>query len=58
MRKLKIGLVTAALAGVIGVGVAYAAFPPQLPPGSAPSGFFVSNSRITDMQIDAIAQAV
>ena len=58
MRRLKIGLVTAALAGVIGVGVAYAAFPPQLPPGSAPNGFFVSNSRITDMQLDAIARAV
>lgn len=58
MRKVKIGLVTAALVAVIGVGAAYAAFPPQLPPGSAPNGFFVSNNRITDMELKALAHAV
>jgi hypothetical protein len=58
MRKLKIGLVIAAVVAVMGVGAAYAAFPQQLPPGSAPTGFFVSNNRITDMELEALAHAV
>ena len=58
MQRLKIGLAAAVLAAVIGVGVAYAAFPPQLPPSSAPYGFFVSNNRIMNMELEAIARAV
>jgi hypothetical protein len=57
MRKLKIGLVSGALVAVIGVGVAYAAFPPQLPP-PAQTGFYVSNNRIFDMELKALAHAV
>ena len=57
-RGARIALAATALAAAIGVGVAYAAFPPQLPPGSAPAGFFVSDSRITDMELEALAHAV
>ena len=58
MKRLKIALAAAVLAAVIGAGVAYADLPPQLPPTSAPYGFFVSNNRIMDMELEALAQAV
>jgi len=58
MKRLKIALAAAVLAAVIGAGVAYADLPPQLPPTSAPYGFFVSNNRIMDMELQALAQAV
>jgi hypothetical protein len=57
-RRLKVGLCAAAATAVVGAGAAYAALPPQLPPGSAPAGFFVSGSRITQMELEAIAHAV
>ena len=58
MRRFKIGIVVAVLAAGASVGVAYAThlFPPQV--SGAPPGYFVSNSRITDIPVDAIARAV
>jgi len=60
MRKLRIAIVVVALTAAVGASVAYAThlFPPQLPPGSAPNGFFVSNSRITEIPLEAVARAV
>ena len=56
-RGARIALAAGGLAAAIGAGVAYAAFPPQLPPPSA-TGFYVSNNRITDMELEALAHAV
>jgi hypothetical protein len=60
MRKLRIVIAAVALTSAGGAGVAYAThlFPPQLPPGSAPNGFFVSNNRITDIPLASLARAV
>lgn len=58
-RGTRLALAVGAVA-VIGMGGAYAdsvMFPPQLPPGG-PVGFFVSNNRIVDMELQALAQAV
>jgi quercetin dioxygenase-like cupin family protein len=59
MRRLKIGIVAAALAAGAIAGVAYAThlFPPQLPAGAA-QGYFVSNNRISDIPVGSFAQAV
>jgi hypothetical protein len=60
MLRLRIAIVAATLTAAVGAGVAYAThlFPPQLPPGSAPNGFFVSNNRITEIPLEALARAV
>ena len=58
MRRLKIGIVVTVLAAGVSVGVAYAThlFPPQV--SGAPQGYFVSNSRISDIPVESIARAV
>jgi quercetin dioxygenase-like cupin family protein len=59
MRGLKIGILAAVLMAAMSVGLASAThlFPPQLPAG-AEQGYFVSNSRITDIPVESIARAV
>jgi hypothetical protein len=60
MRRLTLALVFGLVGGVVVAGgVAYAThlFPPQLPPGSAPVGFLVSNNRIEDVPVEALARA-
>ena len=59
-RRGRTALAAAVAVAVIGAGGAYAdsvMFPPQLPPGG-PTGFFVSNNRIADMELQALAHAV
>jgi quercetin dioxygenase-like cupin family protein len=59
MRHLRIGILLAVVVAATSVGLVYAShlFPPQLPAGAA-QGYFVSDSRITDIPVEAIARAV
>src|SRR2546428_10276286 len=57
MRRLTLALVVGLVGSVLAGGLAYAThlFPPQLPPGSAALGFLVSNNRIEDIPVEAVA---
>src|SRR2546428_9151038 len=59
MRRLTLALVVGLVGSVLAGGLAYAThlFPPQLPPGSAALGFLVSNNRIEDIPVEAVAPA-
>ena len=59
MRRLTLALVVGLVGSVVVGGVAYAThlFPPQLPPGSAALDFLVSNNRIEDIPVEAVARA-
>ena len=58
-RPLKLLVAVSVALAAAGAGVAHGShlFPPQLPAGSAPNGFLVSNSRIDGVPVAALARA-
>lgn len=56
--RLKVMLVVAGAAVVVGAGVAIAAHAPEIDPATVPTGFFVAHNYVADVPVSAIARAV
>ena len=56
--RLRLMLAVAALAVVVGGGVAIAAHAPEIDPETVPTGFFVAHNRVADLPVEPIARAV
>ena len=56
--RLRLMLAVAALAVVVGGGVAIAAHAPEIDPATVPTGFFVAHNRVADLPVEPIARAV
>ena len=56
--RLRLMLAVAALAVVVGGGVAIAAHAPEIDPATVPTGFFVAHNRVADLPVAPIARAV
>ena len=48
--RLRLMLAVAALAVVVGGGVAIAAHAPEIDPATVPTGFFVAHNRVADFR--------
>jgi hypothetical protein len=56
--RLRLMLAVAALAVVVGGGVAIASHAPEIDPATVPTGFFVAHNDVADFPVSPIARAV
>jgi quercetin dioxygenase-like cupin family protein len=56
--RLKVILVVAGTAVVVGAGAAIASHSPEIDPATVPTGFFVAHNHVADFPVSPIARAV